>query len=164
MSAQPFVLRWRRSLLATDELSPNERLVALVLMDHMDGDGAAARPELRRLASEAGLTKSTTHAALSSLVDAHWLDRRPRGRSRPVEYRARLPERASPPAPFTGAAAACGNSLDTLGHFRTEVEEHHLDQGLEVQDLLLPDALTARLDAARADVRRRVDASLEAAG
>lgn len=162
MSSQPFVLRWRRSLLACDTLSPNERLVALVLMDHMASDGSAARPEIRRLAAEAGLTKSTTHAALSALVDAHWLDRRHRGRSRPVEYRARLPERA-PPRRQLRPQVACGSSPDKPGHFRTEVQDHHVDQELELQDLDPSDGLLVALDVAREDVRRRIEASLGAA-
>lgn len=156
MSA-PFVLRWRRSLLACETLSPNERLVALVLMDHMDGDGSAARPEIRRLAAEAGLPRQTAHDALSSLVESRWLDRRSRGRSRPVEYRARLPERASPPV------AAALRSPDNPGHFRTEVQHHQVVQRDLLEDLD-PEAVSAARDAARArEVASLVARSLEEA-
>jgi hypothetical protein len=63
----------RRAVLVSD-LTPTQRLVALVLLEHVDA-GGACWPSLATLSRESGLGKSAICDALAALEGAGWVTR-----------------------------------------------------------------------------------------
>ena len=77
MSRSPSpVVVWRRMILEAEGLSWKARLMALVLMDHMNGDGASCFPSLTTLSRESGCARSTVCAGLDELDRADYISRR----------------------------------------------------------------------------------------
>jgi len=82
VSGSSFLFLWRRTI-ARSNLTPPQRLVALVLSMHMDSSGGSCWPALPTISDETGLARSTVRAAVQSLEAAGYTARRPgRGRSR----------------------------------------------------------------------------------
>jgi hypothetical protein len=76
------VAAWREAVLSKDDggLSSTDRLVALALSMHMDGDTLAnAYPGPALLARRTGLAQSTVKASLARLVDLGWIEQTMRG-------------------------------------------------------------------------------------
>jgi DNA-binding transcriptional MocR family regulator len=96
MSREPSpVVVWRRTILKAEGLSSSARLVALVLMDHMNGDGGSCFPSLTTLSRESGRARSTVCIALDELERGGYISRR-RGRGIPTRYLATSPTTGLP--------------------------------------------------------------------
>lgn len=87
------LLAWRKEVAASD-LTSTQKLVALVLSLHMNGDGASCFPSQRTIAAEASLTERAVRDTIPKLVEAGWI-RREQGRrvnGHPDRYYATTPE------------------------------------------------------------------------
>lgn len=87
------LLAWRKAIAASD-LSSTQKLVALVLSLHMNGDGASCFPSQKTVAAEASLTERAVRDTIPKLVEAGWI-RREQGRrvnGHPDHYYATTPE------------------------------------------------------------------------
>ncbi len=63
-------------ILEAEGLSWKARLMALVLMDHMNGDGGSCFPSLTTLSRESGCARSTVCAGLDELDRGDYISRR----------------------------------------------------------------------------------------
>ncbi len=72
-------------------LSSKARLIALVLMDHMNGDGGSCFPSLTTQSRESGYARSAVCVALDELERGAYITRRRGGRGRPTRYLATSP-------------------------------------------------------------------------
>jgi hypothetical protein len=101
--AGPRVVRWRRAVLGAPELTDGQKVVAMALAEHMNGDGGSCWPSVETLAGEIALTRRPVQKALAALEELGWIERRiGRGRGHSSQYRASFPdsERASDGTPF----------------------------------------------------------------
>ncbi len=155
--ALPFMLRWRRAVLAVEaprgaRVSTSVvRLVGLTLSTHMNADGGSCRPGGKLLADETALDRATVVRAVKVLVDAGVLASTRTGSS--SRYQALLPVEKTgenPPIPVDDAGEyreemwpeTTSDVADD--HNRCGLEPHKGDQegeteGVEVQDHLLLD-------------------------
>ncbi len=112
------LLAWRKAVAAAEDLSSTQKLVALVLSLHMNGDGASCFPSQETIAAEASLGIRAVRDALKALDDGGFI-RREGGRYRgdvtryvaslPSERRHVLPPshgKAATPAAFSEGKAA----------------------------------------------------------
>jgi hypothetical protein len=86
------LLVWRKAVAATSNLSSTQKLVALVLSLHMNGDGASCFPSQETIAAEASLGLRAVRDALKTLDDRDYIAREGgRFRGDVTRYRATLP-------------------------------------------------------------------------
>jgi DNA-binding transcriptional MocR family regulator len=81
VSPLPLVARWRRAVLASD-LTRGQKIVAMALAEHMNGEGGSCYPSVKTLASETGLSVRGVRKAIAELSRRKWISRK-RGGSRP---------------------------------------------------------------------------------
>lgn len=87
------IFDWRRALLQESDLTPTERLVALVLGSHMDGMGGSCFPSYDTLCKETGLSRGKMRDWLESIERKGWIEiESGGGRGNPNRYFANVPD------------------------------------------------------------------------
>ena len=103
-------IRVMSAVFECETMAPFQKLVALALADHCHDDGTEARPGMARLKRKTGLSESTVHRALRSLLHDGYLEiQRKSTSTSPYVYRFTM-----------GVVTQTGGVTQTLGGSHTD--------------------------------------------
>lgn len=129
MANKPF-FSWRHALLASPDLSSNEKLVALVISTYMNDHGQGAFPSQETIATKASINVRSVKRAAKSLQEKGWITRRLHGYAgqkwKRHDYEICMPKRddtESPPSDKGGDTLSKGGDTEC----KKVVTESHLN-------------------------------------